>query len=313
MVALSHKAKQYGWFALKVFILVVAFVYIFNRIGNQNKESWGLIFDAISKKNIGYILLFLAMATTNWFFEIKKWQTVVQKVKKISFFEATKQSLAALTVSLATPNRIGDYGAKIMYFEKSYRKKIALLNFVSNGFQLIATLIFGLIGLILIFPKLNLEVSGLKLILGSALFIFIGSLAYFFRKRAWFIKGFTLENSWNYFRGISFFLKLKVFIFSVIRYLIFSGLFFLLLQYFGATTSFLETIPYITTMYLFVSVVPMFFIFDVVIRGSISIWLLSIININDMVILTTVFMMWILNFIIPAILGGVYVIKFRRN
>lgn len=313
MVALSHKAKQYGWFALKVFILSVAFAFIFRKIILQDSSSWGIMLGAIKAKSMGFIFLFLGFTTANWFFEIKKWQTITSVIKKISFSEAAKQSLAALTVSLATPNRIGDYGAKVFYFEIKHRKKIVLLNFVSNGFQLLTTFIFGIVGLFLVFPKLRIEISEYKLLASFLVVVVLGSLGYFFRKKEWFITGFTIKNVWNYFQNISFSIKIRTFFYSIVRYLIFSCLFYLLLQYFGANSLFLETIPFITSIYLLVSVIPMFLIFDVIVRGSIAVWLLSIININEAVILTTVFTMWLLNFILPAILGSFFIIKFKKN
>ena len=45
--------------------------------------------------------------------EIAKWKILTNNVKKNSWLDATKQSLASLTLSLITPNRIGEYGAKI--------------------------------------------------------------------------------------------------------------------------------------------------------------------------------------------------------
>lgn len=312
MVALSHKAKQYGWFALKVFILSIAFIFIYRKILLHDSTTWGVMLDSIKEKSIGFIFLFLGLTVANWLFEIKKWQTITSVVKKISFFEATKQSLAALTVSLATPNRIGDYGAKVFYFEKQYRKKIVLLNFVSNAFQLLTTLLFGMVGLFLVFPKLSIELSTYKLFAVLLIFVFVAFLAYSFRKKEWFIKGFSLKNVWDYFQNISFSIKIKTFFYSIFRYLIFSSLFYELLQYYGANTSFLDTIPFITSMYLVVSILPMFLILDVIVRGSIAVWLLSFLNINETVIITTVFTTWLLNFIFPAIFGSIYVLKFKR-
>jgi uncharacterized membrane protein YbhN (UPF0104 family) len=313
MVALSHKAKQYGWFALKVFILSVAFVFIYRKILLQDTSSWSIMLSAIKEKSIGFVCLFLGLTAANWFFEIKKWQTITSIIKKNSFSEATKQSLAALTVSLATPNRIGDYGAKVFYFEKQHRKKIVLLNFVSNGFQLLTTLLFGIVGFFLVISKVGIEISVFKLGTSFFMLVLIASLAYLYRKKEWFIKGFSVKNVWNYFQNISISIRLKTFLYSIIRYILFSSLFFLLLQFFGASISFLETIPFITSMYLLVSIIPMFLIFDVIVRGSIAVWLLSILNINEAVILTTVFTMWLLNFILPAILGSFYVINFKKH
>jgi len=56
-------------------------------------------------------------------FEILKWQNLVsfyQKIvsfyQKITFKSALIQSLSSLTASLITPNRIGEYGVKALYF-----------------------------------------------------------------------------------------------------------------------------------------------------------------------------------------------------
>jgi hypothetical protein len=56
-------------------------------------------------------------------FEILKWQNLVSFLYKISK-EATKQVLAALTAGLFTPNGIGEYAGKAMFFDKSATKKV---------------------------------------------------------------------------------------------------------------------------------------------------------------------------------------------
>jgi len=56
--------------------------------------------------------------------------------QKIAFPQAYKQSLASLTAAIITPNRIGEYGVKALYFKRNFRKKIMLLNFIGNIFPL---------------------------------------------------------------------------------------------------------------------------------------------------------------------------------
>ncbi len=72
-----------------------------------------------SPKNVTFLLI---LTIFNWFFEILKWQKLVKTIKNVSFFEALNQSLGGHTASLITPNRIGDYGAKVLYFTKQFRK-----------------------------------------------------------------------------------------------------------------------------------------------------------------------------------------------
>ena len=74
---------------------------------------------------------------------------------------------------------------------------------------------------------------------------------------------------------------------------------------------FFSALMLIFSMYLFVSVVPAFFILDVVIRGGVAVWLFSMFGIPDLTVLSAVGMMWILNFVLPAILGSFRVFKFQ--
>ncbi|MEZ4779742.1 MAG: hypothetical protein R2786_10210 [Flavobacteriaceae bacterium] len=312
MVALSYKATQYGWFALKVFILVIAFAFMHRKFSDLNTASWAVIWETLQLKNLPFFLLFLGLATSNWLFEIKKWQVITSVIKKISFSEATRQSLAALTVSLATPNRIGDYGAKAMYFNKEERKKIVFLNFIANGFQFLITFFMGMMGVWKIFPYLENQISIPTWIGFFCVVIVICIMSYIFRKKEWFIKGLSIDHIWQAYKKLPSLITWKTLFFASLRYSLFSTLFYLLLQFYGAESSFLETIPFIFCMYLLVSIIPTFLVVDIIVRGSIAIGLLTILKIPETIIAATVFSMWLLNFLLPATIGSYYVLKFKR-
>jgi len=64
-------------------------------------------------------------------------------------------------------------------------------------------------------------------------------------------------------------------------------------------------------MYFLVSTVPTIFIFDVVVRGGVAVWLFSFAGISDLMVLSTVLVMWILNFVLPSIIGSYFVIAYQ--
>tara|TARA_B100000780_G_scaffold138402_1_gene96801 strand:+ start:158 stop:505 length:348 start_codon:yes stop_codon:yes gene_type:complete len=104
-------------------------------------------------------------------------------VKKNSWLEATKQSLASLTLSLITPNRIGEYGAKALYYTNDKRKQILLLNFAGNFYQLVITIVLGAIGLVYLrkyssFSAISIYYS-IILIAGT---VILGSSIYYLEK-----------------------------------------------------------------------------------------------------------------------------------
>ena len=309
----SNKSKQYLLLALKVIILAVTFGYIYVKLTQDTSLSFAdfianLSFDVGSAL---FLFIFFMLATANWFFEILKWKTVTSIVAPLSFKTALKQSLSALTVSLATPNRIGDYGAKLMYFAPEKRKQVLLLNFFSNAVQMGVTCIFGFIGLIYTVQKFSVEYSTTKLILFLLCLLLLGIVGYLFKERQLLLKDLTISRVLSYLGRIESSIKLKVGIYAIIRYVIFSFLFYELMLFFGAEISISEAIPLLFSMYLLVSIIPTIFIFDLVVRGGVAVWLFSLVGVSELAVLSTVLAMWLLNFVFPAILGSFYVVNYK--
>ncbi len=314
MIAISHKAKQYLLPAAKVLIFALTFGYIFYKINYNPSLNFAEFIETISARASvsGYLfLLFSFLAAANWFFEILKWQTLVSVIEKINFYTAMKQSLASLTVSLATPNRIGEYGAKALFFKPSKRKKILLLNFLSGGSQMLVTSFFGIIGLLFFLRNFNVAFSVKTLCYFGIGVILLFAIGYYFKEKELLTKGFSISKTIQYIKQIPVRIKVKVLLFSLFRYVIFSAMFYGLLLFFGAEMPLLNAIPIIFTMYFLVSVTPTFFVFDVVIRGGVAVWLFSFLGVPELPILSTVLAMWLLNFVLPALFGSFFVLTYQ--
>ncbi len=316
MIVVHHKAKHYLIIALKVFILILTFGYIYFKLTQNETVNLSHFFNNnVTYNSITFLSLFffILLATINWFFEILKWKTLVSHIQDISFLTAMKQSLASLTVSLTTPNRIGEYGAKAYFFERDKRKQVLVLNFFSNAIQMGVTTLFGVIGIAIIFQQYDLPLSTSKLIISLFILSLILILGYRFKKKELLIKGFSISNVFRKFKNLSLPIKLKLTIYSIIRYLTFSLLFYSLLHFFNAHISILQFIPLIFSMYLIASIIPTIFIFDVVVKGSAAVWLFSFAGISELPVLSTVLCMWILNFVIPSIIGGFYLLSYKSE
>ncbi|MCG2419908.1 hypothetical protein K8089_12830 [Aequorivita sp. F47161] len=314
MIAVPRKTKQYLLAATKVLVLAVTFGYVFYKLKNNASVNLEDFIITVFSKGIisGYLLLlFLSLAAANWFFEILKWKVLVSTVEKITFKSALKQSLASLTVSLATPNRIGEYGAKALFFENRMRKKILLLNFLSGGAQMFVTTLFGFFGVLYLLRNFNVNYSISTLAsfgIGAVLLFVIG---YYFKEKELLLKGFSIAKTTRFFKRIPFQIKFKTVLFSAFRYLIFSSMFYGLLLFFEGNISFSEAVPLIFAMYFLVSILPTLFIFDVVIRGGVAVWLFSFVEIPELIVLSTVLAMWLFNFVLPAVLGSFYVLTYQ--
>ncbi len=121
------------------------------------------------------------LAFVNWGIEARKWQLLIRHLQHVSYFVAFKSVLSGVTLSLNLPNRIGEYGGRILYIEQGNRIKAISLSIAGSMSQLIITLLMGCGGLIFIlFTKQS----------GGA---FIMGLSFFWIKILLFISGVALS------------------------------------------------------------------------------------------------------------------------
>nr|WP_321232327.1 lysylphosphatidylglycerol synthase domain-containing protein [uncultured Psychroserpens sp.] len=313
--SLPYKTKQFFFVLIKLSIVVGAFYFIYQKLVTNPDLDFHLFWsflrenNAFSAKNISFLLI---LTSFNWFFETLKWKLLVSYIKTISLKNAIEQSLGALTASLFTPNRIGEYGAKAIYFEPSKRKQVVLLNLLGNITQMTATIIFGSIGLWLMHSKYNLQINYFKI---SRFLVFIVIIflftAFGIQQNKFKIKGFSIERLKNFFKHLPTRIHVSVFGISILRYLIFSFQFYFLLKLFGINVSYYNAMVIITSMYIIASVIPSIFIFDVVIKGSVAVYLFSLVGVNEFTTLSVVTIMWLLNFVLPSVFGSYYVLNFN--
>jgi hypothetical protein len=313
--ALPYKTKQFFFVLIKLAIVIGASYYIYNRLMNNQEMDFRVFIDFISKndvftpKNIFFVLI---LTISNWFLEILKWKELVSVVKKISFIEASKQSLSALTASLFTPNRVGEYGAKAIYYTKRFRKRILLLNLMGNIFQMSITIFLGIIGLYYFLNAYDVAISYYRVSrFGLILLIVVGFGLLGVSQNKFKIKGFSVERIKTFVKAIPFQKKAAVFLISLMRYAIFSFQFYFLLTLLGMQLSYLETMIGITSMYLLASVIPTLFIFDVVVKGSVAVYVFGFLGINELTVLCVVTLMWIMNFVLPSVFGSFHILNFN--
>lgn len=172
------------------------------------------------------------------------------------------------------------------------------------------TTIFGIIGFGIVFQKYEVPVATSKILMSLLVLAVLMILGLVFKKQQLVFKGLSISKVMQTFRGLSISIKGKAICYSIIRYLIFSTLFFSILHFFKAEISLLEFIPLVFSMYLVTSMVPTILFFDVVVKGGAAVWLFSLAGISEIPVLSTVLGMWILNFVIPSIIGGFYMFTY---
>ena len=307
----SYKSNQLLWLVLKLLTVILCCYFIFTNIAFNEELKFidfytkMISFGVFSSKHIIFMLFFTII---NHFLEIKKWKTLTKSVKKNSWFEATEQSLASLTFSIITPNRIGEYGAKVLYYPNNKRKQILLLNFAGNFYQLAITIILGMISLVYLckYASFSIVSSQISIIIIIALPV-VAAIFYSLKEK------YSTINDW--FSKIIELLSVKnnkiVILISLLRYLVFSHQFYFLIQCFKLNISYLEAMTAISSVYLIASFIPILSLFDVALKGSVAIIVFSIFGIDSIQILSITTLMWLLNFAFPAIVGSYFIFQFN--
>ncbi|PID69559.1 MAG: hypothetical protein CSA39_00640 [Flavobacteriales bacterium] len=311
-----NKAKKILFFLIKLSIVSGAFYFLYTKLTQHHHLNWQQLTALVERQfNIWMLLLILSLFTiANWTLEGLKWQNLVHVIKPISLANAIEQSLGSLTASLITPNRIGEYGAKAIYYKKGNRRKVMLLNLIGNMTQMGVTLMFGLLGLIGISIFLPLPKKGYPLPEIAAMIAFITLLfSVIFLKYNRKIHGFYLQKIVEFIKNRPSKLKIKNVLFSLLRYLIFSHQFFFLAIVFNVEAGYFTLMALIFSTYILASIIPALPFFDWLIKGSAALYLFTLIHTDEAVIITITMLMWILNFGIPAMLGSFFVLNFNVN
>ncbi|SHM68504.1 lysylphosphatidylglycerol synthase domain-containing protein [Flavobacterium chilense] len=311
MISIPHKAKQFLVLLVKLLIVGGAFYFIYNQLAHNDKLDWQK-FIILFRKNqsvlgIGFILL---LSVLNRYFEILKWQNLAGVIREISLVEATKQVLAALTAGIFTPNGVGEYAGKALYYPKTEAKKVVFLNLICNGIQMILTVIFGVFGLLYFNAKYEIITAKTVAVLFG---IFVLLFAVLFSLKKIKIKGYSIEKLIHKINEIPKPVHRKNIVLGVLRYLVFSHQYYFLFLAFDVDLPYFTLIATIAVVYFLASSLPTFQFLDFAVKGSVAIYFFGILGVNEWIVVFISTLMWFLNVVLPVIIGAYFVLNFKTR
>lgn len=311
MISIPHKAKQFLVLLAKLLIVGGAFYFIYNQLANNDKLDWQK-FITLFRKNQSLlgIVFILLLSVLNRFFEILKWQNLAQVIYTISLGEATKQVLAALTAGIFTPNGVGEYAGKALYYPKTEAKKVVFLNLICNGIQMILTIIFGIFGLLYFNALYDVITTKSVLVLFGG-FVLILLLLFSIKKIK--VKGYSIEKLIHKINEIPKPVHQKNIFLGICRYLVFSHQYYFLFLAFEVHLPYLTLMAAITSVYFLASSLPTFQFLDFAVKGSVSIYFFGILGVNEWIVVFISTLMWFLNVVLPVVLGSYYVLNFKTK
>lgn len=295
--------NKYFLFVLKLAVVLLSFYFIYSELKNNDKLDWTKFFVLLKEKqSVLGILFLLSLSVANRYLEILKWQNLVSFIKPISVGESTKQVLGALTAGIFTPNGLGEYAGKALYFDQKKTKKVIFLNLICNGIQMILTVVFGTIGLFIIgYGKWALA------LIGICCFLLLGS----FLSKKIKVKGYSIEKLVHKINEIPKTIHRKNSLLAIGRYLVFSHQYYFLFLAFGVDLPYLTMMATIATVYFLASSLPSFQFLDFAVKGSVAVFFFGKLGVNEWIVVFISTLMWFLNVVLPVVIGSYYVLKFK--
>ena len=264
----------------------------------------------------------IALMFVNWSVEAIKWKISVKQIQQVNFITAFKAVLSGVSFSVSTPNRVGEYLGRVMYMNEGNRLKTISITIVGSISQLIITLLMGSIGLILL--RLTIEEKHListiwmQVILYGVLAV-LGVLTLFYFKLSWLIKWVDRLPGSSRFaylvRALEDFnatLLLKLLSLSLFRFIVFIMQYYLLFRLFSVEINWWQSFWTVSVSFLVLAAIPSFAILELVQRGFVTKTLVGLYSTNIAGIGLATAGIWLINLIIPAIIGSLLILGIKK-
>lgn len=276
-------------------------------------------------KHAWQLWLAVALMPVNWALETYKWYVLVNKFQPISFAKSFESVLSGLSFAMNTPNRIGEYGGRILYLQPAFRLRgIALTVFCSVS-QLLITLIFGCISLLVLKEPLqqaHFAGTGFSTLVfqlftyGVLLAAIITGLFYF--RMPWLVSimqrfpkvkekfsfAFVLEHLTAVTNG-------KILFYSLLRFIVFAMQYVLMWKALQTEMDGWQGFWCISLVFLIMAIVPGFAIAEIGIRGKVALAIAGLFTTNALAVLAGTVTMWLLNLALPALVGSLFLLTIK--
>ncbi len=320
---------------LKIFINYflgpVLFVWISISLYNQVKHqpdlplAWQQMKHAFTGTDSWKLWLAIALMPVNWGLETYKWYFLVNRFVPLSFQKAFESVLSGLSLAVNTPNRIGEYGGRVLYLPAEFRMQGIALTLVSSVGQLLVTLVCGWVALQVLQPQLykvqlaGTHFSGILLqVFGFSVLFFIAITALFFfrmqllaRMLQWIPWLKEKLSFTSVLEGLSNKTYLAILFYSFLRFVVFALQYLLLWQALQVELPLWEGFWSIALIFLVMAIVPGFAIADVGIRGAVALSIVTVFSANSVAILAGTAGIWLLNLVVPALIGSLLLLTIK--
>lgn len=303
-----------------VVLVLLGYVLYYQVFAKEDIGEIKLVFlNYFEGENLNWLIFAILLMPLNWAFETLKWLELIKDIEKLSFWKAFRAILSGVTLSVFTPNRIGEYGGRILFVSPENNWKGVIATLVGSFSQLLVLLAMGLLGLLVFAGNyLNLDPLLLKSLMFSGIGV-IGLMLFCFynvdlivpvAKRIPFIhrlRKFTKHI--GVLRNYNNLQLSKALMYAFLRYMVYTAQYYLLLRFFGISLDPVTAISGIATLFLLQTSIPLPPLMGLMARGELALFIWGIFTESQIEILASSFSLWLLNLILPALFGMIFILN----
>jgi len=302
-----------GWIVklMKVVIACLLAYCICQTVSNyRNELSWPVI----DLSNFYLLILVILLMPLNWFIESKRWQFVMCHIGiPITTTKSFESTIVGLTMSLITPFKIGDYFGRMLLLRSNDKSSSLYATLLCSLYQNTLNVLFGIVGMYFLFDvNLGPEDKFLPFLFFNLLLLFfafflvikIGRLLRYIQSSSW------IKNIMSDIKIVDLSIKksLLLLLSTLFRYIIYTFQYLLVLLFFGVDNSILLLLGGVSSIFLIQSAMPLPPILNILARTEIAILVWKIIGIHLSVALGATLLLWVINLMLPALLGLVLIL-----
>lgn len=263
-----------------------------------------------------YVFAIILLMFLNWSLEAFKWKLLIAPLEKINFSTSIKGVLSGVTISIFTPNRVGEFAGRVFFLNQTDKIQATILSLIGSLAQLLVTIIAGVFAFYMLEKKYYdffqieqfISVNTLFLIF-VLLIITLSILAYVVyvkQKSSEKIKKYMDTFKLHSRKNLNVVLNL-----SILRYIVFSIQYYFALKLFGINGGIVIVFSLIALTFFVTSVIPTFALTEIAVRVGVAIYFFSTIYSSHAPILAASLFLWMVNLAIPALIGSAFVYKLK--
>ena len=263
--------------------------------------------------NLNYVILTSIFMLFNYGLEAVKWRWLISRFEPKTFSTAIKAVFSGITFNIITPNQMGDFAGRVIHLDTMNKWRGSLVTAIGHFAQVIVTLFFGICSFAY-FGKAYFDFA-YWLPLG---FLFVLALIFVYLRLNWIYQSVKhwpwvnkLEKYVNVFESFNEWQLLYILGLSFIRYLVYLTQYYFLLQFFKVEISFIPAAACIIGTFCVQSVVPSFLLLEIGLRGASALAFFTLFSSNQEGILLAAYSLWIVNMLLPSILGMYFIFKVK--